>query len=162
VKAGTVITPKQLARQWKTLPNRFEVNLWNFEVKAGKAAASIFKQSFFLHRFNDSGEFGWRRRKDRKTHPILVETGSLRDSIKWKHTGQKAAGVRVYTDPNGFTNTKRHRGFCYAAVHNAPDGTYTYGKTGARSIQRQYIGHTSVLKDKLKVLSATIFNKFPK
>lgn len=160
------ITPKQLINQWRTLPNKLDVNVWNFEVKAGKAAAAIFKESFNLRRFNSSGEFGWRERKKSKPHPILDETGSLKGSIKWKHLGTKgsrnAAGVRVYTDPNGFKHTKRHRGFCYAAVHNAKDGTYTYGKTGVRSIQRQYIGHSTVLKNKLKELSPILFDGFPK
>lgn len=163
VSGGKKITPKQLANQWRTLPNKFDVNVWNFEVKAGKAAVSVFKESFHLLRFNSSGEFGWRQRKDKKTHPILNETGSLRESIKWKHVGSKGSGgTRIYTDPNGFKYTKRHTGFCYAAVHNAKDGTYTYGNTGARSVQRQFIGHSSVLKSKLEELSVIIFNGFPK
>lgn len=159
------ITPKQLINQWKTLPNKFEVNVWNFEVRAGKAAVSVFRESFNLQRFNSSNQFGWRERKDRKPHPILDETGSLKESIKWKHLGAKgsnAGGTRIYTDPNGFKHTKRHRGFCYAAIHNAKDGTYMYGKTGVRSIQRQYIGHSTVLKSKLKELSVIIFDGFPK
>ena len=156
------ITPKQLIRKWSTLPNKFDVNIWNFEVKAGKAAVSIFKESFTLQRFNSSSEFVWRPRKKSYSHPILNETGSLQNSIKWQHMGKKASGVRIYTDPNGFRNTKRHRGFCYAAIHNSPDGTYTYGKTGARSIQRRFIGHSTVLENKLKELSYIIFEGFPK
>ena len=160
------ITPKQLMAQWRTLPNKFDVNIWNFEVKAGKAATAIFKESFYLRRFNSSNQFGWKERRKSVPHPILNETGSLKNSIKWKHLGSKSArgasGVRVYTDPNGFKNTKRHRGFCYAAVHNAKDGTYTYGNTGVRSVQRQYIGHSTVLKNKLKELSPIIFDGFPK
>ncbi|MDR1090957.1 MAG: hypothetical protein LBL79_07760 [Prevotella sp.] len=160
------LTPKQLMDQWRALPNKFDVNIWNFEVKAGKAAVSVFQESFYLRRFNSSGEFGWKERRKPRPYPILEETGSLKNSIKWKHLGTKcsksAAGARIYTDPNGFQNTKRHRGFCYAAVHNAPDGTYTYGRTGVRSIQRQYIGHSTVLKNKLKELSPIIFDGFPK
>lgn len=159
------ITPKQLSEQWLRLPNKLAVNIWNFEVRAGKEAVSVFKQSFTLLRFNSSGEFPWRERSDRKSHPILNETGSLKESISWKHLGggdSGGKGVRIYTDPGKFKNTKRHRGFCYAAIHNAKDGTYTYGNTGVRSIQRQYIGHSTVLKDKLKALSSIIFEGFPK
>ena len=29
--AGKVITPRQLAQQWLRLPNKFEVNVFNFE-----------------------------------------------------------------------------------------------------------------------------------
>lgn len=161
------ITPKQLVRQWQRLPNKLDVNIWNFEIKAGKEAVSVFKQSFTLLRFNSSGEFPWRARKDKKTHAILNETGSLKESISWTHIGGKKGasgktGARIYTDPNKFKNTKRHRGFCFAAVHNAKDGTYSYGRTGVRSIQRQYIGHSTVLKDRLIELADIIFEGFPK
>lgn len=161
---GKPITPQQLISQWRFLPYKFQVNVWNFEVKAGRAAVDIFKESFDMGRLNTSGSIPWRPRKDRKAHPILRETLSLKNSIKWKliWKGFKPSGVRIYTDPNGFKNTKRHRGFCYAAVHNAPSGTYHYGASGVPSIQRQYIGHSTVLKDKLIQLSATIFSGFPK
>lgn len=166
VTGGKQISTKQLVNQWRTLPNKFEVNVWNFEVKAGKAAVSVFRESFSLQRFNSSSQFGWRPRSDHKTHPILNETGSLRDSIKWKHLGEKGSsetrGTRIYTDPNGFKHTKRHKGFCYAAIHNAKSGTYTYGSTGVRSIQRQYIGHSTALKSKLQELSVILFDGFPK
>jgi hypothetical protein len=156
------ISPRQLANKWRTLPSKFEVNVWNFEVRAGKAAVDIFKKSFDLQRFNSPGQFKWRGRRDAKSHPILDETGSLKSSIKWKHLDSKPSGVRIYTDPKSFGNTKRHRGFCFADVHNAPDGTYTYGNTGVRSVQRQYIGDSSLLGDKLKELSLVIFEGFHK
>lgn len=164
VKTSKNISPKQMIAQWRHLPHKFEVNAWNFEVKAAKAAVSIFKESFDLQRFNSKGSFGWKNRRDTKTHPILKETESLKNSIKWRHQSDRSSpsGIRIFTDPNGFKKTKRHRGFCYAAIHNAKDGTYTYGNTGVRSIQRQYIGHSSVLKEKLMSLSAIIFEGFPK
>lgn len=165
VGVGKPISPKQLVARWKHLPHRFQVNLWNFEVKAGKEAVGIFKESFDLGRFNSSKSVPWKPRRDRKTHPILNETSSLKNSIKWKHLSAKSAptGVRIYTDPNGFRRTKRHKGFCYAAVHNAKSGTYTYGNTGVRSIRRQYIGHSDVLKSKLKELTTQVlFDGFPK
>jgi len=156
------ITLQQLINQWKTVPNKFEVGVGNFEVRAAKAAVSVFKESFHLQRFNSPGNFGWKARRDGKSHPILIETGSLMRSIKWQHLGQKGTGVRVYTDPNAFMGTKRHKGFCFAAVHNAKDGTYTYGNTGVRSVQRQYIGHSTVLKDKLEEEMMLIFKRLLK
>ena len=33
--AGKVITPRQLAQQWLRLPNKFEVNVFNFETLVG-------------------------------------------------------------------------------------------------------------------------------
>jgi hypothetical protein len=163
-KAGIPISPKQLAVQWRHLPNKLAVNCWNFEVKAGKAAVEIFKESFDLGRLNSTVSRPWRPRRDSKPHPILDETSSLRNSIKWRHQGSRSqtSGVRIYTDPKGFKNSARHRGFCYAAIHNDPSGSHTYGNTGVRSIQRQYIGHSTVLKRKLESLSSIIFEGFPK
>ena len=40
--AGKVITPRQLAQQWLRLPNKFEVNVFNFETLVGNAAKKIF------------------------------------------------------------------------------------------------------------------------
>lgn len=161
---GKPISPQQMIAQWRHLPHKFQVNVWNFEIHAGRAAVSIFQESFDLKRFNSSGSFPWKPRKDRKKHGILTETLSLKNSIKWKHMSNKPSpsGVRIYTDPKGFKNTKRHRGFCFAAVHNAKSGTYTYGETGIKSVQRQYIGHSTVLKNKLINLSEIIFSGFPK
>lgn len=161
---GKSISPQQMIAQWRNLPHKFQVNVWSFEIQAGRAAVSIFQESFDLKRLNSAGSMPWRPRRDKKTHPLLNETSSLKNSIKWKHISEKSnpSGVRIYTDPNGFKHTKRHRGFCYAAVHNAKSGTYTYGRTGVASVQRQYIGHASVLKDKLIQLSAVIFTGFPK
>ena len=46
--AGRVITPRQFATQWLRLPNKFEVNVLNFETLAGKAAVNVFQESFTL------------------------------------------------------------------------------------------------------------------
>lgn len=56
--AGKVITPRQLAQQWLRLPNKFEVNVFNFETLVGNAAkkyletllspAVQFSRNFFL------------------------------------------------------------------------------------------------------------------
>lgn len=162
--AGT-ITPKQLARKWANLPNKFEVNIFNFETLVGNAAKKVFQDSFYLRRFNSSGTFAWRARRDNKPHPILEETGNLRNSIVWQRssTGLKR-GVDIYTSPFAFKHSKRQygRNFCYAAVHNDPSGTHTYGKSGALSIQRQFMGYSTVLRDKISSYSIHIFDGFPK
>jgi hypothetical protein len=165
IAVGKSISPQQLIAQWKTLPNKFDVNIWNFEVKAGEAAVSIFKESFNLRKLNSSNGFAWKARKKPRSYPILEETGSLKNSIKWKHLSKiskGASGVRIYTDPNGFRNSKRNKGVCYAAVHNAPSGSYAYGNTGVPSVQRQFIGDSTVLDNKLRELSYIIFEGFPK
>ncbi len=163
--AGRTITPKQLARQWANLPNKFEVNIFNFETLVGNAAKKVFQDSFYLRRFNSSGTFAWRARRDNKPHPILEETGNLKNSIVWQRssTGSQR-GVVIYTSPFAFKHSKRQygRNFCYAAVHNDPSGTHTYGKSGVPSIQRQFIGYSTILNDKISSYSIHIFDGFPK
>lgn len=163
VPGSGMITPAQMMQQWKNAPHRFDLNLNNFEVRIGRAAEEIFKKSFEMHRFNSASSQPWQKRKDRKPHPILKETSTLKDSVKHKTvTGQKRV-VRIYTDPTAFGTAARHRGFCYAAVHNDPSGSHTYGKSGAKSIQRQFIGESSYIEDAFKKLAiSTLFNGFPK
>jgi hypothetical protein len=73
-------------------------------------------------------------------------------------------GVSIYTDPFAFKHSKRQygRNFCYAAVHNDPSGSHTYGNTGVASIQRQFIGYSSYVTDKIRTYSIRVFDGFPK
>lgn len=161
-KAGKVISPSQMAAQWRSLPHQFDLNLFNFAATIGHDATEIFKQSFDMRRLNTSGSVTWRKRRDKRPHPILNETLTLKNSIKYrslKDSGKRL--IRIYTDPTAFGTAARHRGFCYAAVHNDPSGRHYYGKTGVKSIQRQFIGHSTALTDRFKKLAVSIFNGFP-
>lgn len=157
------LTPERVLSQWKDASHNFDLNLNNFEVRIGREVATIFKTSFAIHRFNTASSSPWKKRRDRKTHPILFETGTLKNSIKYKtlaDAGKKT--VKIYTDPNAFGTAARHKGFCYAAVHNDPSGTHTYGG-GVPSVQRQFMGYSSYIEDKLKELTvSTLFKGFPK
>lgn len=162
---GIKITPEMMVQQWMHASHRFQLNVWNFEVELAKAAVEIFKHSFDLHRLNSNGSRHWRERKRPYKHEILNETGTLKNSIEWRflndEPGPSKGGVQIYTNPSRFMTAARHKGFCYAAVHNAPSGTYTYGATDARSIQRQFIGHSNVLQRKIKELTPKIFAGLP-
>lgn len=161
-RGGIVITPKHMIAQWSHAVHKFQLNVWNVEVELGKAAAEIFQKSFDLKRLNTKGSTRWPSRTRNYKHPLMDETGTLKNSIVWKQIRGGGNGtVRIYTDPGKFGTAARHPGFCYAAVHNAPSGTYTYGKTGAPSKQRQFIGHSSELESKMKDLSIKIFAGLP-
>lgn len=43
INQGKPLSPQQVVSQWKVMPNKLAVNIWNFEVKAGKAAQKILK-----------------------------------------------------------------------------------------------------------------------
>lgn len=170
--AGIVITPKRLAQQWLRLPNKFEVNVFNFETLAGQAAKDIFRQSFALRRFNSAGQSAWQghskkwmARADYKPHPVLNETGNLKESIVWARDNKgRQRSVIVYSSLAALRSSKRQygRGFYYAKVHNDSSGTYQYGNTGVKSIQRQFIGYSTVARDKLISLGIRLFDGFPK
>lgn len=152
---GIPITPARMVAQWRDTPHKFDLNVWNFQVEAGKAAVSIFQKSFEMRRFNTQGSSPWKPRKDRKPHPILEETGTLKKSIKRKSLPGKNNGVRIFTDPNAFGTANRHKGYCYAGIHN----------DGLRSInisQRRFMGYSTYLNDELKKLAISIFKGFPK
>lgn len=161
---GVPISPKKMAAQWKNAAHDFSINIWNFEVTLGQEAVNIFKGSFNKKRLNSVGSLRWQPRKDRKKHPILNETSTLQKSIEWKYirAAGNLEGITIYTNPKKFGTAKRHKGFCYAAIHNDPSGTHTYGATGAPSVQRQFIGDSTALNDRIKKLTKMIFKGFPK
>ena len=156
------ITPQQLRDTWRTIPSLFDVNVCNFLTNVAGAGVDVFQKSFYLHRFNTSGSFAWKKRRDRKKHPVLVETGTLRNSITKKTMlrGKQRKAI-IYTDKDAFMSAKRHRGFCYADIHNAESGTYTYGNTGVPSIQRQFMGHSTTLDRYIEKYGKQIFEGFP-
>lgn len=162
---GIRITPKQMAQQWLRLPNKFEVNVFNFETLAGNAAKKVFQDSFYLRRFNSTGTFAWKSRKDRKAHPLLQETGALKDSIMWLRNREGSQkGIHLFTSPDMFRHSKRqyNRNFCYAAIHNEGGSKAGATKGAAHIPQRQFIGYSTVLGDKLQSYSIRIFDGFPK
>ena len=154
------ITPKQMQQQWSMLKHKLAVNLWNFEIEAGKAAETVFIGSFAMGRLNTRGSTAWPPRKHPVSHPILNETGTLQRSITSKVFKRKKQ-VRIYTDPSKFGTAARHAGFCYAAIHNAPDSKGFRTGRSANIARRQFIGHSTILDDKLKKLEVMIFAGFP-
>ena len=136
--AGKVITPRQLAQQWLRLPNKFEVNVFNFS---------------------------WQSRRDHKPHPILEETGALKHSIVWERFhSNKNRGVKLFTDPDmfKFSNRQYGRNFCYAAIHNEGGKIAKPGSPASYIRQRQFIGYSTTVADKISSYSIRIFDGFPK
>ncbi len=156
------ITPSQMAAQWASAPHQYQVNVHNFEVKVGQAAVDVFKHSFDLRRFNSNGSRVWRWKPGwRGKGSILNETGTLKSSIKVKDTNNHV--VKIHTDPKIFRRSKRHKGFCFAAVHNNFDSLSPFERpmTGPTQ-QRKFMGHSTALIEEFERLSALIFNGLPK
>ncbi len=163
------VTPGQVAAQWGLLKHVFNVNAWNFEVEASKAAVSTFRGSFDMRRLNTQGSTPWppRKKQPKPYHPMLKETGTLKNSItakvdgRWSLRGGRHLQAHAYTDHRKFGSAARHKGFCYAAVHNSPDGSGFRTGRSAGIAQRQFIGHSTVLDNELQKLTHLIFRGFP-
>ena len=155
------LTPRQMIAQWVGADHKFQVNVHNFEVSAGKAAVETFQKSFELKRFNGASGKRWPSWQGRYAGAgsLLDETGTLKNSIKVKSI--KNHTITVFTDPTDFLHgPKRHRGFCYAAVHNNLDSLSIKPSRGPKR-ERQFMGHSTVLKQKLEKLSVHLFDGLP-
>ena len=117
----------------------------------------IFRKNLFSN--------SWKSREDKKPHPLLNETGSLKESIVWRRasgTGNKRS-VIVYTNPLAFKGEKRNkRGICYAAIHNEGGKIANPGSPASYIRQRQFIGYSTTVADKISSYSIRIFDGFPK
>lgn len=152
---------RQLVAQWAGADHKFQVNVHNFEVDAGKKAVEVFQGSFKLKRFNDEGQKRWPhwQGKYQGKGTLMDETGTLKNSIKVKSI--KGHKITIFTDPKDFsTSVSRNRGFCYAAVHNNLDSIANKPPRGPKK-ERQFIGHTTVLQGKLDKLSVHLFDGLP-
>lgn len=155
------LTPREFIAQWLGADHKFQVNVHNFEVQVGKEAVEIFQKSFELKRFNSKGAKRWAPWQGSYSGKgtLMEETGTLRNSIKVKSI--KNHTVTIFTDPQAFnTGPARHQGFCYAAVHNNLDSLAIKPSRGPKK-QRQFIGHSTVLENKLSKMSVHIFDGLP-
>lgn len=162
--AGKVITPRQLAQQWLRLPNKFEVNVFNFETLVGNAAKK-YLETLLSPAVQFSRNFSWQSRRNHKPHPILEETGALKHSIIWERFhSNKNRGVKLFTDPDmfKFSNRQYGRNFCYAAIHNEGGKIAKPGSPASYIRQRQFIGYSTTVADKISSYSIRIFDGFPK
>lgn len=155
------ISHNQWAAQFMGASHKLQVNLHNFEVEAGKAAVETFQESFELKRLNSKGSPRWARWQGKYSgKELLNETGTLKNSIKVKSITNNT--ITIFTDPKDFSSgPARHRGFCYAAVHNNLNSISHKPSRGPKR-ERQFIGHSTVLEDKLRKLSYHIFDGFPR
>lgn len=155
--------------------SKLDLNIWNFLIGSGRIsdhadglaeyAVWVFKHSFDIGRFyTGDTERPWQPRKNPGDgHPVLFDTGTLRDSITWKSEQSLGKfGIKIFTDPSRFGTARSHRGCCYADVHNTGYPPYVYGKSGVPAVQRQFIGYSTYIDEYIKKHSIEIFKGFPK
>lgn len=125
-----------------------------FEVKMAKEAAEVFQRSFVDNKFRDYGSKLWKplapytvkQRRKHGTNPnnILYDTGTMKRSI---HAIDGKGIVR--TDPTMYGTARRHKGVCYAGIHNDPDffGAKNVAANNHQVAQRQFMGHSSYMRN---------------
>ena len=158
---GINITPTRLAAQWAHAAHKFQINVHNFEVKAGQAAVEVFQVSFDMQRLNSRNSAHWAGWQGSYVgHGSLMnETGTLRNSIKVKSI--KKNKITIHTDPAAFSSSARHKGFCYAKVHNNLSKLAVKPGRGPKK-ERQFIGYSTVLDEKIKELINHVFDGLPR
>lgn len=141
---GIDITFQDMLNQWKIAPSKFAANYYKTKIEIGETYVREFKRSFDLKQIPGTGRY-WRNRKRDYPHPILNETGTLRESISYQLF--EGNGLQIYTDESKFPVGRRKTGSkSYAAFHNAPDGTYP------PNIQRQFIGDSPLIELKIQTM----------
>lgn len=136
------ITFEDMLNQWKLAPSKFAVNYYKTKIEIGETYVREYKRSFDLRQIPGTSKY-WRNRKHEYSHPILQETGTLRNSISYQLF--EGDGLQVYTDESMFPVGRRKSGSkSYAAFHNSPDGTYP------PNIQRQFIGDSPLIELKVQ------------
>lgn len=130
---------------------KLAINAFNFLVLGTEFAENFFKQSFDKERFLKSGQRKWQKRSDngKLTHPILNETGELKNSIRKTRPSNNGTflGASVRTNEK-FGNRSGKKNPSYASVHNErwqDTGLWSNQHRKTRPIQRQFMGHNEYL-----------------
>lgn len=127
-----------MLNHFKTLPNKFDLQVSNAKLDVGKLYVEGFMKSFDDEGFIGSGK-KWPRRKRNYTHPIMQETGSLKRSISFELIPSET--IRIYTREHELNkDVKNGRKSSYAKFHNDQTGTW------GNNVQRQFIGDSELLE----------------
>lgn len=157
-----------------------EINIFNFVTVAGSYTKDCFTRSFMYQGFYNSGS-KWQPRESKwgkkKTHPILIEHGTLRDFIKGDgdNSSRKVKGNKylkrvkyeIWTDEkNGpYALRRKKKGYLnYAAVHNEDankTGYHVNQYSTKKPVRRQFMGTSQSIDDYVKNLYPMIFKGFP-
>lgn len=186
------ITLDEFIAQWTAgMPkqNQLQFNIEEFVTQASRVSRLFFHRSFGYGGFYKSGK-KWEARRSRWgkrfTHPVLFDSGKLRDNIdiderkensrpifnQRGRTGFKNAKVWIYISTNEiYTPQKGKRGgkkrgskLNYAAIHNTSQSTtpFTVNQYSSKKpVQRQFIGRSLLLDAEVAKLYPIIFKGFP-
>lgn len=185
------ITPDQFYKQWLRLgPAQATVSHFERQVLDFTATAGRFSKDRFQRSFDEGGFYGtgqkWPARTSRWgrrfTHPVMKHSGLLQSSIDGDSStdnathkpapGRKAAFRRkstytIVANPEsvkwpGRRGVRKSGPTTYAAVHNAPAGTYWSNQhRKSKAVRRQFMGLNRKLDTEIARYYNTIFNGLP-
>jgi hypothetical protein len=186
------ITLDQFVAQWvrngssRGIVSRFESNIFEFATIAGHYSKRYFATSFMVGGFYGTGK-KWEARQSKWgkkfTHPILIDTGTLKGSIKaegkrisidgWsdnrKKIFRKGAKYEIWTTEvskpiKGKRGKSASRYGHYAAIHNTDprDSGFTVNQYSTKKpAHRQFIGLNPALDKDIERFIPIIFRGFP-
>lgn len=184
------ITLDQFCNQWapggspRVILGRFEMQLFDFTTRAGEISREHFRSSFAIKGFAGSGT-KWPSRKSkwarRHRHPMMNDEGTLLASIKGHKGkmsyggihGKRVSGLKAAYDISTHERTRAVKGKrglnpnsngSYAAIHNTDPAKHNFTRnqyTSLKPEQRQFIGHSKALDDKIAALIPDIFAGIP-
>ena len=185
------ITLDQFCTQWvkganfMPMASRFDINVCNFTTTAGQHTKQFFQNSFSSGGFYGSGA-KWKPRESKWgmkfTHPVMIDTGTLRNSIQGESKeisidGRRDNGTRIRrqgakyyiwtteisTPIKGKRGRKKGVGR-YAAIHNSDPRltNYTVNQYSSKKpVQRQFIGFSERLRGEIAQHIPLLFKGFP-
>lgn len=186
------ITLDQFVDQWakggssRGAVSRLESNVFEFTTLAGHYSKRYFATSFLYGGFYGTGR-KWEVRQSRWgkkfTHPVLIDTGTLKDSIKaegketritgWtdsrKRIFKRGARYDIFTTEvsrpiQGKRGKSASRYGHYAAIHNTDprySGFTVNQYSSKKPIHRQFMGLNPSLDKEIERFIPLIFKGFP-
>lgn len=186
------ISLDEFCAQWvpqpgrQSLASRLAYNASEFTTLAGAFSRRFFQMSFTQGGFYAGGN-QWQGRTSRWgkkfTHPVMIDTGRLKESIKGSFKDKDRGSVKkmresgfkrryvyeIETDAESFPERgkrgRNRKGKGYAAIHNTDErlSPYTVNQYSARKpVQRQFIGFSDRLDNYINEhYVPIIFKKFP-
>jgi hypothetical protein len=150
------ITPEQVIQEWTDASHRLHVGVHNFLVQAGKLVLDTSIKSFATKSYGGKAWKPWQGKYKGKGS-LLVETGSMRDSLKGKLVSN--THYMVETDPSAYAGSRRNkRRICYAAVHNNLDSLPIVPAYGPR-YQRPFLGANAIMEKQIHAMAKEIMRK---
>ena len=148
------MTFKQFTQHISTLPNAFAAYDFAIKNKVGDEYVNAFKKNFDTKSF--FGKVQWPAAKVPKNHPLMQETGRLRNTIRYQILPPNTIEVSTHE-----RCTDKGRSATYAAFHNDPmNDIHAYLSGHGYNIHRQFIGDDPDLESEVaKLILDQLVNK---